>query len=192
MVRRDKQGDVPASGLTLATATNGERNGKAQKRRARRDGWTMERRARFLEALSESCNVAEACRAAGLNKRNAYALRRRDPAFAAEWAEALEQGYAELEMMLLHQAIFGSTTTETIDDGAETGRARVKTVHSYPHTTALRLLLAHRTGVAAFRDSQGIERPGSAAVREDIMRRIEEVRERLRRKAAPDNGGDPA
>lgn len=192
MVRRDKQADGPASDLMLAKATNGERNGKPQKRRARKDGWTMERRARFLEALSECCNVLEACRAAEISRNNAYALRRRDPGFAAEWAEALEQGYAELEMMLLRQSIFGSTTTETVEDGTETGRARIKTVHSYPHTTALRLLLAHRSGVEAFRDSQGIERPGSAAVREDIMRRIEEVRERLKRRAEADTGGDGA
>ena len=185
MTRRDKQGNVPAPDLTLAKATNGDRHGQAQKRRVRKDGWTMERRARFLEALSESCNVAEACRAAGMNKRNAYALRRRDPAFAAEWAEALEQGYAELEMLLLRQAIFGSTTTETLD-GADASRARVKTVHSFPHAIALRLLLAHRSGVDAFRDRQGIERPGSAEVQEDIMRRIDEVRERLKREADDD------
>lgn len=192
MVRRDEQGGDPPPDLTMAGIKRGAMKGRAQKRRMPRVGWTMKRRALFLEALSESCNVLEACRAAGISKNNAYALRRRDPSFADEWAQALEQGYAELEMMLLRQSIFGSTTTETVEDGTETGRARIKTVHSYPHTTALRLLLAHRRGVEAFRDSQGIERPGSAAVREDIMRRIEEVRERLKRRAETDTGGEGA
>jgi len=201
MARRDQQGGDPVTpesgreagpepGLAVRWQTRGTSGSQPQKHRKRVDGWTAQRRARFLETLAESCNVAEACRTVGMSKKSVYMLRQRDQAFAAEWAGALEQGYAELEMMLLGQAIFGSTTTETVDDGAESGRARVKTVHSFPHTIALRLLLAHRNRVDAFRDSQGIERPGSAEVREDIMRRIEEVRERLRRKAEADSGGD--
>lgn len=196
MARRDQQGGDPTDlepgsepSLTVRRQTRGASGSQPQKHRKRVDGWTAQRRARFLETLSESCNVAEACRTVGMSKKSVYMLRQRDPAFAAEWAGALEQGYAELEMMLLGQAIFGSTMTETVDDGGEPGRTRVKTVHSFPHTIALRLLLAHRSGVDAFRDSQGIERPGSAEVREDIMRRIEEVRERLRQRAAEAEDG---
>lgn len=157
-------------------------------RKARRDGWTMKRRARFLEVLRESCNVREAVRAAGMSDVSVYGLRKRDPAFAAEWAEALEQGYAELEMALLRQAIHGSETTETVDDGGKTGARRTKTVHSYPHAMALRLLLAHRAQVSAYRDAQGIAREGGEAVRDEIQRRIAETRERMRGGAA--DGGD--
>lgn len=199
MARRDQQGDDPVDlepgpeleskpeldpGLTVRRQTRGASGSKPQKHRVRVDGWTAQRRARFLEALAESCNVAEACRTVGMAKKSVYRLRQRDPGFAAEWAGALEQGYAELEMMLLGQAIFGSTTTERVDDGAEPGRTRVRTVHSFPHTTALRLLLSHKSRVDGFRDGQEAERPGSAEVREDIMRLIEEVRERLKQRAA--------
>lgn len=106
----------------------------------------------------------------------AYDLRRRDPAFGAEWNEALEQGYAELEMLLLRQSIHGSETTETLDDEGGGGRKRVKTVHSYPHAIALRLLFAHKGAVDAFRSERGIDRPGSEDVRAEIQRRIEALR----------------
>lgn len=157
-----------------------------QRRTPRKTGWTKARRTRFLLLLKESCNVTDSVRAVGLTLPAAYALRKRDPEFAAGWAEALEQGYAELEMHLLRQSIFGSQTTETIDDGDEKGKRKTKTVHSYPHVTALRLLLAHKNSVQAYRNEQGIERPGSGGVREEIQRRIAAVRAR----GGEDPGGE--
>lgn len=148
------------------------------RRKTRHDGWTQEKRALFLDELKAGCNVREAVRAAGMSDVSAYGLRKRDPAFAAEWAEALEQGYAELEMALLRQAIHGSATTETVEDGAS-GARRTRTVHSYPHAMALRLLLAHRAQVAAYRDAQGIDRCGTEAVRAEIQQRLAETRARL-------------
>jgi hypothetical protein len=146
------------------------------KAKARRDGWTVRRRAKFLEVLKLSCNVTAAAESVRLSITGAYDLRRRDAAFAAEWKAALEQGYSELEMLLLRQSIHGSETTETLDDGLPDGRKRVKTVHSYPHATALRLLLAHRQSVDAYREEQGIERPGSDAVKAEIERRFAALR----------------
>ena len=151
---------------------------RPQRRKTPKHGWTQRRRARFLETLKATCNVKEACKVVNMGLSGAYDLRKRDPGFAAEWAEALEQGYAELEMLLLRQSIHGSETTETIDDGGGSGRRRTKTVHSYPHAIALRLLFAHKGAVDAFRDEKGIDRPGSDAVREEIQRRIDAVRER--------------
>lgn len=146
------------------------------KAKPRRDGWTARRRAKFLEVLKVSCNVTAAAESVRLSITGAYDLRRRDAAFAAEWKAALEQGYSELEMLLLRQSMHGSETTETLDDGLPDGRKRVKTVHSYPHATALRLLLAHRPSVDAYREEQGIERPGSDAVKAEIERRFAAMR----------------
>jgi len=160
---------------------------RPQRRKTPKHGWTQRRRARFLETLKATCNVKEACRVVNMGMSGAYELRKRDPGFAAEWAEALEQGYAELEMLLLRQSIHGSETTETIDDDGESGRRRTKTVHSYPHAIALRLLFAHKGAVDAFRDEKGIDRPGSDAVRVEIQRRIDAVRER----ASGRDGGGP-
>ncbi|MGE4410965.1 MAG: hypothetical protein AB7D33_10395 [Sphingobium sp.] len=171
---------VPSSqGLVLGRGRGADGDpARPQRRKTPKHGWTQRRRARFLETLKATCNVKEACKVVNMGLSGAYELRKRDPGFAAEWAEALEQGYAELEMLLLRQSIHGSETTETIDDGGGSGRRRTKTVHSYPHAIALRLLFAHKGAVDAFRDEKGIDRPGSDAVREEIQRRIDAVRER--------------
>jgi hypothetical protein len=55
----------------------------------RRDGWTAERRRRFLELLAAGLDVRRACAGVGLSRQAAYTLRRRDPAFAQAWDGAL-------------------------------------------------------------------------------------------------------
>lgn len=163
-----------------------------QRRTPRKTGWTKARRAKFLQLLKESCNVTDSVRAVGLTLPAAYALRKRDPEFAAGWAEALEQGYAELEMHLLRQSIFGAKTTEIVEDGTENGSKKTKTVHSYPHVIALRLLLAHKDKVHAYRSEQGIERPGSEAIRTEIQEKLAAMRARTGDEGARDvlSGGD--
>ncbi|MBP6029939.1 MAG: hypothetical protein KA533_00765 [Sphingobium sp.] len=149
---------------------------RVQYYRPRKTGWTTRKMARFLTALRATSNVTEAARAVKMDVSGAYGLRKKDATFAAGWAEALEQGYAELEMLLLRQSIHGSETTEMVDDGNEEGRKRTKTVHSYPHSMALRLLMAHKGTVEAFRAEQGIERPGSEELRAEIHAKIAAMR----------------
>lgn len=156
---------------------------RAQLRRPCRNGWTMARRARFLEILRDTSNVTLAAEAAGLSFQSAYKLRSRDPGFARQWMEALEEGYAELEMLLLRQARFGSETVEVTDDG-KGGPVRTKTTRSIPHAMAIRLLLAHRASVTQYRMSQNIARPGSEEVRATILERIAETRRRLQESRA--------
>lgn len=57
----------------------------------RHDGWTRERRRRFLEFLAAGRDISLACRGTGLSRQAAYKLRRRDPAFAREWGAALQR-----------------------------------------------------------------------------------------------------
>jgi hypothetical protein len=64
-------------------------------------------RARFLDALALGGNVREAAEAAGGTHDSAYALRRRDPAFAENWDAAVANVYARLEAELLARAIGG-------------------------------------------------------------------------------------
>lgn len=168
----------------------GKCNMGMQLRRPHRDGWTAKNKKRFLEVLKATCNVQEATRSVGLSNAGVYYQRQHDPAFAAGWAEALEQGYAELEMHLLRQSIFGSETTETVDDGKEGGVVKTKKVHSYPHAIALRLMLAHKDSVESYRDAQGIERPGSEAIRAEIQERLAQVRERSGGSGMADDGPD--
>ena len=60
----------------------------------RRDGWTAERRQRFLELLTAGLDVRRACARVGLSRQSAYALRRREAGFARAWDEALQSARA--------------------------------------------------------------------------------------------------
>lgn len=55
----------------------------------RRDGWTLARKARFLELLAGHGDVRAASAGVGMSREGAYRLRRRDPLFARAWAAAL-------------------------------------------------------------------------------------------------------
>ena len=57
-------------------------------RRIRADGWTSERRVTFCVNLASSKSVTFAA-ASGLSRKAAYALKKRDPGFAALWQSAL-------------------------------------------------------------------------------------------------------
>ena len=58
-------------------------------RRPRRTGeWTEARAVTFIVTLAAHRSVTRAARAAGMSRKSAYALRRRDPAFAATWDAA--------------------------------------------------------------------------------------------------------
>jgi hypothetical protein len=59
-------------------------------RRTPRDGeWTAGKSVTFIVTLAAIGDVTLAARAAGMSRKSAYALRSRDPAFAAAWAAAL-------------------------------------------------------------------------------------------------------
>lgn len=147
-------------------------------------GWTHERKAKFLAALGETSNVSAAVRVVNMSSSSAYQLRARDPDFARAWMEALEQGYCELEMLLLRHALHGSEQVETVeeckdDEGAQGKRTtRIRTVRSHPHGMAERLLSAHRESVEAYRLAEGIDRAGGEALRAEIHARIDAVRGR--------------
>lgn len=102
-----------------ATIISGSKNRGIQVRALRSDGWNKARRAHFLRVLGTTCNVRAAAASVGLAFSGAYALRLRDPAFAASWAAALADGYDRLEEALLAAAIAGLSG----DFPPETGHA---------------------------------------------------------------------
>ena len=71
--------------LTPFTTTTGAH----EDRPIRHDGWSRERKARFLDRLAACGNVRTASAAAGMSRDSAYRLRRRDAAFARGWDAAL-------------------------------------------------------------------------------------------------------
>jgi len=58
-------------------------------RQPRHDGWTEDRKMRFLDCLAQSGNVRVACSQVGLTREAAYRLKRREPLFERGWAAAL-------------------------------------------------------------------------------------------------------
>jgi len=74
----------------------------------RHDGWTGEKMAAFCESLAETAVVAEACEAARMGISGAYALRRRNPVFAAAWDAALSIARGRLADTLLARSMEGN------------------------------------------------------------------------------------
>jgi hypothetical protein len=87
--------------------TGGNRR-KVQVRKAPRGSFGERERQVFLDHLAACCNVTAAAAAAGVGVSTVYDARRRDPAFAQAWDEAIEAGYATLEALLLERAAVGA------------------------------------------------------------------------------------
>ena len=95
---------------------------KIQRRRAPRQSFTAARRQVFLDTLAGCANVTRSAAAAGVGVSTVYDARRREPAFAEQWADALEAGYATLEALLIERAALGADYVpgETPVPGPET------------------------------------------------------------------------
>jgi len=76
-------------------------DGRLRKCKARRTGWTAGKRRIFLDHLAATSNATASARKAGMGVRSAFALRARDPQFAAEWDAALRQAEARLKGKLV-------------------------------------------------------------------------------------------
>lgn len=66
-------------------------------------------RAAFLRVLEETCNVTEAARAAGVDRRTVYKWRDADPEFAASWSDAEEAAADKLEQIAFERAKNGQS-----------------------------------------------------------------------------------
>ena len=101
----------------------------------------------FFETLAETSNVSNACQVAKVNPGTVYEQRRKDPAFARKWIDALCEGYDILEMELLHRLRVGEAKESE-------GEAPIR---KFDNANAMRLLAAHRASVArgrALRDNR--------------------------------------
>ena len=58
---------------------------------------SLKKRAEFLEALSELCNVSRACKVVGVARRTVYQWRENDPDFDQEFVRARRVGAEALE-----------------------------------------------------------------------------------------------
>ena len=74
----------------------------------RHDGWSGDKMAKFCEVLADTAVVAEACDQAGMGISGAYALRRRNPFFAAAWDASLTIARERLADTLLARSMEGN------------------------------------------------------------------------------------
>jgi hypothetical protein len=156
-----------------------EREGVADGGSLSRRRWTKAKEAIFFEELAATANVARAVRAAGMGKNGAYQRKKRDPAFAAAWREALEVGFAELEMHMLRHSLNGCERTETVVDGASGEVKQIKTVHSFPHVLAFRLFVLHQAEVARYRQFEAAAQGGDGTAAERVRAEMAKIRARL-------------
>lgn len=71
------------------------------------DGWSPERKTRFLDRLAATGNVRAAAARVGMSRDSAYRLRRRDGLFARGWAAALVQARESSVELLADKATEG-------------------------------------------------------------------------------------
>ena len=150
--------------------------------------WSKKLKAAFLDHLAATCNVKESAEAIGVEPKSIYILRRRDPAFAAAWAEALQAGYEMLETQLVGHALSGGGA-RTITNGGDAGSG--DDVGGIDVDLALRLLGTHRNAMLG-KPFKGGPRPRTATREETnaaILKKLKAVEDRVRREAAVDRLG---
>ena len=76
----------------------------SRKAKAKRVGFTRERKDSFLSFFAATANADASARAAGVSKSTVHEHRRKDPVFRAAWYEALEEGYARVEALSVRWA----------------------------------------------------------------------------------------
>jgi hypothetical protein len=140
--------------------------------------WSQRRKAAFLDHLAATCNVSQAAEAAGVMGGSCYGLRRRDPAFAAAWAEALQLGYEMLETQLVGHALAGDATSAmTNGDVERTGPINVD--------LALKLLGTHRGAMMGkpFRGGAQPKRITAAEATAAVLKKLRSIEANARREA---------
>lgn len=147
-------------------------DGKSSPKRCkpRADSISDEQVAIFFATLAETCNVVRSAKAAGFTANWAYRKRKTDAGFRNAWAEAVREGYAKLELVLLERAIKGTPKPVFRRDGSE------RIVREYSNTLAVALLKRH----AETADSASYEpaREELEEIRERILERLERLRTR--------------
>lgn len=85
----------------------------------RANEWTARTERAFLDGLSATANAGAAATAAGVSASGAWLRRRRMPDFAAAWDEAVADGHARLEMLLMQRGATMLGNGDGVDDRSD-------------------------------------------------------------------------
>jgi hypothetical protein len=139
--------------------------------------WTAEKRSRFLAELAATSNVTKSAMAAGMSDAQVYIERRRNLGFRDAWTDALSEGHARLECMMLERA-----SDAMSDTGAATDeKVAVNKMHEYSNKLALNLLTAHRALVREARSGAAPSRHSPnrvAGSKVRLIAKLDEMRAR--------------
>lgn len=130
----------------------------------------------LLAALREGLSITHAVRSVGIARSTAYKWRDDDPAFAAEWDEAVEEGCDVLEDEARRRALgYDEVTME--------GGVEVKRVTKYSDNLLMFTLKARRP--EKFRDNSRVEHAGDGGgpIQIDLAGVKDELAARLARLA---------
>ncbi len=121
-----------------------------------------EKRALFLEWLSETANVSEACRASGIPRSTAYLWRSQDEQFAHAWDEANELGTDGLEDEAVRRGRDG-VEEPVFYRGSECGAVR-----KYSDTLLIFMLKARRPDKFKDRIANEVSGPGGGPLLTEV------------------------
>ena len=95
--------------------------GASKRRRSKRAtiAWTPAKIATFFDHLSIGGNITQAAAAIGVSPSSVHQLRARDAAFADAWEDAIEAGYASIEMRLIGHVLAGLGAGDPIAPGGD-------------------------------------------------------------------------
>jgi hypothetical protein len=153
--------------------------GRAQLRPVRHDGWTVRKRAVFLDHVAATGNVSASASFVGLGESGAYKLRRRDPDFAQQWRVALSAGFDRLQAMLIERAM-GPLTVKI-------GDTPMPDVSTMDTELAMRLVEHHRRTIAGVPKRRGGPVPTRATEEETnaaLLKRLKILHKRNQKEAA--------
>ena len=164
MAGKSKRGGAKAQTVLIAGK-------KPQMRRASARSWTRAKQEAFLSALSDTCNIALSCEAAGVSSSTVRRRRKSDAAFRAGYIGAVASAYERLELVLLERFFNGTEKVVIRKDGSE------ERMREYSNQLGLALLKMHRDTAAEANDEmspQDVEE-----LRERVLNKMLRLQKRL-------------
>lgn len=160
------RGEVPA--LAGEEVLRRSRHGRPCIARVGPGRWSAAKEAVFLDALEEGANVERAARAAGISTTALYNRRRREPAFAGAWAEAVRGGYLDVEALVIENA-------KAVLSNAPRPRRKGRLKDAMSVADAINILKLHRSAVkggAPQRYDWRAAEPDIEEVRAEVLRKV--------------------
>ena len=130
--------------------------------------FSIPKKKRFIEALARGGNVVQAAATVGVSHAHVYWVRKRDPAFAEQWEEALDMAMDGVESEMRRRAVDG--WEEPVFYRGE----QVGAVRRYSDSLLVTLLKAHRP--EKYRENYRVEQQPSG---NHLIEALERARARV-------------